>query len=61
VNGEYKLTYKPKEKKPLVDFLRKQDRFRHLFKPENEHILVELQEEVDRKWALLLTKCGEQA
>ena len=31
VEGEYKLTYKPKEKKPLTDFLRKQDRFRHLF------------------------------
>ncbi|MGI6131075.1 MAG: thiamine pyrophosphate-dependent enzyme [Bacillota bacterium] len=61
VEGEYKLTYKPKEKKPLTDFLRKQDRFRHLFKPENEHILAELQAEVDREWAVLLAKCGEQA
>ncbi len=61
VDGEYKVTYKPKEKKPLTDFFRKQDRFRHLFKPENEHILVELQADVDRKWAALLAKCGEQA
>jgi pyruvate ferredoxin oxidoreductase beta subunit len=61
VDGEYKLTYRPKEKKPLVDFLRKQDRFRHLFKPENEHIIAELQAEVDRKWDALLAKCGEQA
>ncbi|MEA4884059.1 MAG: thiamine pyrophosphate-dependent enzyme [Clostridia bacterium] len=60
-NGEYKLTYRPKEKKPLVEFLKTQDRFRHLFKPENEHILTELQDDVDRKWAVLLAKCGEQA
>ncbi|MCR4427089.1 MAG: thiamine pyrophosphate-dependent enzyme [Firmicutes bacterium] len=60
-NGEYKLTYKPKEKKPLVEWLRKQDRFRHLFTPENEHLIEELQADVDKKWARLLAKCGVEA
>jgi len=39
VNGEYRLTYKPKEKKPVAEWLKRQGRFRHLFRPENEGIL----------------------
>ncbi|MDI6730950.1 MAG: thiamine pyrophosphate-dependent enzyme [Candidatus Margulisbacteria bacterium] len=59
VNGEYKLTYKPKVKKPVVEFLKSQDRFRHLFKPGNEAILESIQKETDRRWEKLLKKCGE--
>jgi len=58
-NGEWKLTYKPKEKKPLVEWLKTQGRFKHLFKPENEHLLEELQEKVDKDWEKLLKLCGE--
>jgi len=60
-DGEYRLTYRPKEKKPVEDWLKRQDRFRHLFKPENAEIVKEIQEDVDERWAKLLAKCGEEA
>jgi len=60
-NGEYKLTYRPKEKKPVEDWLKRQGRFRHLFKPENAEILKEIQEDIDTRWSRLLAKCGEEA
>lgn len=56
-NGKYTLSYVPKEKKPLVEFLKLQNRFRHLFKPENSHLLEQLQKEVDENWELLRKKC----
>lgn len=59
VNGEYRLTYKPKEKKPVVEWLKRQGRFRHLFRPENEGILEKVQEKVDHDWVRLLKLCGE--
>jgi pyruvate ferredoxin oxidoreductase beta subunit len=52
-NGVTKITFKPKEKKPIVDFLKAQGRFKHLFKPENELILQKIQEEIDREWERL--------
>ncbi len=60
VNGVYKLTYKPREKKPVTEFLKLQYRFRHLFKPGNEGVLEAIQQETDRRWQALLNKCGEQ-
>lgn len=59
-DGEWKLTYRPKEKLPIEEFLKPQGRFRHLFSPENTHIIEELQAEVDRKWRQLLQRCGEE-
>lgn len=55
-NGKIRVTYKPKEKKPLVEFLKRQGRFNHLFKPGNESLLEELQQEVDRQWEALLAQ-----
>jgi pyruvate ferredoxin oxidoreductase beta subunit len=60
-NGKYKLNYKPREKKPIIDFIKLQDRFRHLLKPGNEPILEAIQNEVDRRWGVLLDRCGESA
>ena len=60
-DGEWKLTYRPKEKLPIEDFLKPQGRFRHLFSAENKHIIEELQATVDRKWQQLLERCGEEA
>lgn len=54
-DGQWKVNYKPKEKKPLTDFLKPQGRFRHLFRPGNEHILEEMQAEIDRSWERLLS------
>jgi pyruvate ferredoxin oxidoreductase beta subunit len=60
VHGEYKLTYKPKEKLPIDEYLKLQGRFRHLFRgDEGAAVRQQMQEYVDRKWAKLLKKCGE--
>jgi pyruvate ferredoxin oxidoreductase beta subunit len=58
-NGEWKLSYKPKNKQPIEAWLKRQGRFRHLFRPENRHMIGEFQEEIDRRWARLLKLCGE--
>ena len=54
VDGKITVTYKPRNKKPVADFLKAQGRFRHLFRPENDHILEDIQSEVDRQWEELL-------
>ncbi len=56
-NGVFRLTYEPKKKLPVEEFLVKQGRFKHLFKPENEHLIEEFQKEVDRRWENLLKRC----
>lgn len=57
IEGEYHLSYEPKKKLPIEDFLRPQGRFKHLFKKGNEHLIEEFQKEVDRRWERLLKKC----
>ncbi len=59
-NGEYHLTYKPKEKKPIIEYLKTQRRFKHLLKPENKHVVDTIQKHVDEKWAEILRLCGEE-
>ena len=58
VEGEWRLNYQPKHKLPLEDFLKKQGRFKHLFKPGNEYLIEAFQEEVDQRWEELLKKCN---
>ncbi|HHY37630.1 MAG TPA: pyruvate ferredoxin oxidoreductase [Clostridia bacterium] len=53
-NGVWRITYKPKDKKPVEEWLKRQGRFKHLFTAENKHIIEELQAEVDRNWQRLL-------
>ena len=57
-HDKWRLTYEPKKKLPIEDFLRPQGRFKHLFKPGNEHLIEEFQAEVDRRWEDLLYKCN---
>ena len=59
-NGVWKLNYVPKVKRPVEDFLKPQGRFRHLFRPENRHVIDELQQEVDEQWERLLFLCGKK-
>ena len=59
-NGVWKLSYRPKNKLPIEEFLKLQGRFRHLFKPGNEALIAEIQKDVDEKWAQLRKKCGEE-
>jgi pyruvate ferredoxin oxidoreductase beta subunit len=64
-NGEWKLTgYSKqiaegkKEKTPVIDWMRKQGRFKHLFTKEREPILKDIQDYVDKEWEVLKKKCG---
>ena len=57
VEGKWKLTYEPRKKLPIEEFLRPQKRFAHLFKPGNEDLIVQFQKEVDRRWEELCKKC----
>lgn len=56
IDGQCRLTHRPEEKLPIEEWLRPQKRFQHLFEPENEHLLDEIQEQVDADWAKLLER-----
>ena len=53
-NGKYKITYKPAKKLLIEEFLKPQKRFKHMFKPGNEWMIKEFQDEVDKRWEALL-------
>ena len=55
-DGRLTVNTKPKEKKPVEEWLKSQGRFKHLFKPQNEHLIAEIQADVDRKWDALLRR-----
>lgn len=64
VNGKRQLStpskliaLAPQKKKPVKDYLVGQGRFRHLFTPQNQHILDEIQRMTDERWQRLLQKC----
>jgi len=54
VEGKYKISYVPKQKLPVEDFLRPQGRFRHLFKKGNAFMIEQIQQEIDERWEMLL-------
>lgn len=56
-NGVWRLNYKPREKKPVEEWLKTQGRFQHLFQPQFRHIIAEIQARVDEEWESLLKKC----
>jgi pyruvate ferredoxin oxidoreductase beta subunit len=65
VSGEYQLStpsklyaLAPQKKKPVKEYLQVQGRFRHLFTPDNEKIVGQIQAFTDEKWKRLLKKCG---
>ena len=60
-HGKWILSYEPKKKLPIEDFLKVQGRFKHLFKKGNENLLEQFQEEVDRRWEDLLYKCSRES
>jgi len=64
VNGKRQLStpskliaLAPQKKKPVKDYLAGQGRFRHLFTPQNKHILDEIQRFTDERLERLLQKC----
>lgn len=56
VNGKWALTYRPKNKLPVADFLSKQGNFKHLMN--DTETLQYIQTLVDEEWNSLLAKCG---
>ena len=60
VNGEWKLTYKPRKRVPVEEFLKPQGRYRHLFKgEEGAKMLQQAQADIENDWVKLLQRCGE--
>ena len=57
IEGRYQLTYEPKNKLPVEEYLKMQGRFAHMFKPGNEWMIEQVQQEVDRNWEELLKLC----
>ena len=51
-NGKYKINIKPKNPKPVEEYLKLQGRFRHL----TEENIKEIQETTNKKWKKLLRK-----
>ncbi len=57
-HGKWRLTYEPKKKLPIEEFLKEQGRFKHLFKKGNEDLIAQFQAEVDRRWEDLQYRCA---
>ena len=64
VNGKRQLStpskliaLAPQKKKLVVDYMKGQGRFRHLFTPQNAKLLDEIQRLTDERWEQLLKKC----
>lgn len=57
--GIWRLNHRPREKKPVEEWLKVQGRFSHLLLPQNRQLLQRFQAEVDREWAELLAACDK--
>lgn len=57
VDGKWSLTYEPKKKLPVEEFLIRQGRFAHMFKSGNEWMIEEAQSYVDEQWAKIISRC----
>lgn len=55
-NGRFRLNFRPKELKPLENFLRYQKRFEHLILPENKKDLEEFRKEILDEWQELVKR-----
>ncbi|MCK4592771.1 pyruvate ferredoxin oxidoreductase [Candidatus Parcubacteria bacterium] len=58
-HGKFTLNYEPKERKPMLEWFKSQKRFKHLLKPENEELVQEIQEHVDKEFARIKKRAGE--
>jgi pyruvate ferredoxin oxidoreductase beta subunit len=58
-DGKYRITVKPKEKKPITEFLNLQGRFGHLFKWHDDVPIKEYQAEVDMIWERLQKRSAQ--
>jgi pyruvate ferredoxin oxidoreductase beta subunit len=58
VDGRYRLTHEPEREVPVERWLEGQQRFEHLLRPENAHLVAHIQQTVDRDWAELRARCS---
>lgn len=56
-DGVFRQTVKVINRKPVVEFLKPQGRFKHLFAPGNEALLAEVQSDLDSAWDGLMGRC----
>jgi pyruvate/2-oxoacid:ferredoxin oxidoreductase beta subunit len=54
----YRISYFPEKELPVTECLKLQGRFKHLFQPENQDVLEEIQAHADCYWKQLLAKQG---
>ena len=60
-NGQYRITYRPRKKrKPFIDWVKSQGRFKHLLREENKAILEKLERSVRQREERLLALAGEK-
>ncbi len=50
-HGKFTLNYEPSKRKPMLEWFKSQKRFKHLLSPENEGLVQEIQEHVDKEFA----------
>jgi pyruvate ferredoxin oxidoreductase beta subunit len=54
VNGKLKITYKPKTKIPVTEWMKRQARFSHLAREEYAAVAAQIQKDIDEDWERLL-------
>ncbi len=55
--GVWKINIRPKQRKPIIEWIKSQGRYKHLLKEENKHIVERIQKEVDDYWKYLEGMC----
>lgn len=58
VDGRYRMTYEPRERVPVIEWLRPQGRFAHLLGPERAADVQEIQDQIDADWDTLVARCA---
>jgi len=58
IEGKHTLTINPAEPKPISEYLKKQTRFAHLFKPGGERVIEEIQQRIGQNWEKLTKQCS---
>ncbi len=58
-NGNYRITYRPKKRRPFREWLESQGRFKHLLSEQNKEVVEKLEKEVEEKEKKLLALAGE--
>jgi pyruvate ferredoxin oxidoreductase beta subunit len=58
VEGDWRLSYEPKQELPIEEWLRGQTRFAHLLRPGSEDVVAAIQQRVDDDWMALVARCN---